>query len=59
MDPRYGGNHPIKRIISKPRYGCKHPIMKRMTYNNSWYGRSHPFERDMYISMIMSHHLAT
>ncbi len=56
---RYGHNHPPKRIIMKPRYGHNHPIMRRITYDNSWYGRSHPSERDMYINITMSHHFTT
>ena len=56
---RYGRNQLSKRIIMKPRYGRNHPIMRRITYNNSWYGHSHPSERDMYINMTMSHCLAT
>lgn len=56
---RHGRNHPIKRIISKPRYGRSHPIMRRITYDNSWYGHNHPFERNMYINITMSHRFST
>ena len=56
---RHGHSDPLKRIIMKPRYGCTHPIMRRITYDNSCYGRSHPSERDMYINITISHHFAT
>ena len=56
---KHGCSHPLKAIIMKPMYGRSHPIMRRITYVNSWYGRIHPSERDMYINIIMSHHFAT
>jgi len=56
---RHGHNHSSKRIIMKARYGRSHPIMRRITYDNSWYGHRHPFEREMHINLTMSHHFAT